>query len=59
MPEYVKIMANNANSIPKIIHQVGAGAYLIENFHILSHGNNDFDDKVRGLAHLEIKTSSK
>ena len=43
----------------QVVHQVGAGAYLIKNCHILSHGNNDFDDKVRGLAHLEIKTSSK
>ena len=29
----------------------------IENFHILSHGNNDFDNKARGLVHQETKTS--
>ena len=29
----------------------------IENYHILSHGNNYFDNKVRGLVHQETKTS--
>ena len=31
----------------------------IENLNISSHGNNDFDNKLRGLVHQETKTSLK
>ena len=31
----------------------------IDNFHILTHGKNDFDNIVRGLLHQETKTSLK